>query len=375
MSNKTHILLVMGSFNIGGTEKHVLNLLSELRKLDYEISLVTFSNKGELKKEFKKLDIKFKNPFVTISFENFILKNFFNIFNFLFIFVKIFVFALKNKNSILHFFLPESYLIGGLAGTLANHKRMIMSRRSLNNYQNQKCDFIKFIEYKLHKKMSLILGNSEEVVRQLHEFENVPKQKLRLLYNGIDSNIFKKNKKTKPFFKTKHDKVFLTVLANLIPYKGHEDLLNSCMKLASKKWNLLIVGEDRKGFKRKLQKFVKFNKLTHKVKFLGYQSDIRPILEITDIGILPSHEEGFSNALLEYMSFSLPIIATNVGGNREVVIDGYNGIIVEPRNVNELTKGIDYLIKHKEKRKLFGKRSYKLVNSRFSLSKMVKKFK
>ena len=85
---------------------------------------------------------------------------------------------------------------------------------------------------------------------------------------------------------------------------------------------------DKQLFLR-LKNLVKTNKLEKKILFLGQVKNTTKILNNSDIGILTSNEEGFSNSLLEYYSHSLPVIATEVGGNSEIVRNSYNGFLIK----------------------------------------------
>ena len=163
----------------------------------------------------------------------------------------------------------------------------------------------------------------------------------------------------------------MTIVANLIPYKGHINLIEVCSLLTEKNWILLIVGEDRNNFLSILLKFIKKKNLDNQIKILGLRDDIDDILSISDIGVIASHEEGFSNAILEYMSFSLPVVATNVGGNPEAVIHEKNGFIVDPNNLIEFKNYLDLLIKDRTKRNTFGYQYLIHLKSYFSFKRMI----
>ena len=371
MRNRVQILYVIGSLGYGGTELHLLKLIKSLDKKYYEISLLVLAEEGQLKESFLKSKIKLILPLIKIKNKgNFIIK-FLKLINLLYSFFFIYKFALKNKGAFIHFFLPASYIVGALAGIFAGHKKMIMSRRSLNNYQNY---FFKFLEKKLHKKMYKIVGNSKKILAELTNEEGVSLEKLVLIYNGIKINNEKKIisfNKNKIFNFEKKNNVIMTIIANLIPYKGHMNLIKVCSLLTEKNWILLIVGEDRNNFSSKLLKFIKKKNLENQIKLLGLRDDINDILSISDIGVLASHEEGFSNAILEYMSFSLPVVATNVGGNPEAIIHEKNGFIVDPNNLIEFKNYLDLLIKDETKRNNFGYQSLIHLKSNFSFKRMI----
>ena len=117
-------------------------------------------------------------------------------------------------------------------------------------------------------------------------------------------------------------------------------------------WVLLCVGRDD-GIGMRLKK--KRYGIQNKVKFLGVRSDITDIYNLSDIALLNvSHQEGFSNAILEAMSMSLPLIVTDVGGNAEAVENNITGYVVEKQNIDALTHSLAKLISLKGQRTKMG---------------------
>jgi glycosyltransferase involved in cell wall biosynthesis len=204
----------------------------------------------------------------------------------------------------------------------------VMSRRSLNCYQeNHKV--LAWIERRLHRKMTAVLGNSRQVVRELLEVEDCPPDRVGLIYNGIDVPAFdaaRTGEGDRPL-------VLITV-ANLIPYKGHGDLLEALAGIAGdlpSGWKLLCVGRDD-GIGGRLTGQARSLGLESNIEFLGERHDVAALLAGADIGILCSHQEGFANSILEGMAAGLPMIVTDVGGNAEAVVHGTTGLVVPPRN-------------------------------------------
>ena len=113
--------------------------------------------------------------------------------------------------------------------------------------------------------------------------------------------------------------------------------------------------------------------LSEKVQFLGYQNNILEILRSMDIFILPSLWEGMPNAILEAMAAGLPVVATNVGGTPEVVVDGETGFLVPPRDPEALANAIKLLIDDPELRKKFGQAGRERVERHFTIQETVRK--
>ena len=125
-NKKIRISFFIGSLGLGGTEKQLLNLINSLDKKKFIIDLhILMNEKGELFKELNK-NIKVFLPRFRFKL---LLKNFLN-------FVVSYFRIRKTKPEIIHCFLPHAYLIGGFIGYFINHRNVIMSRRSLNFYQD-----------------------------------------------------------------------------------------------------------------------------------------------------------------------------------------------------------------------------------------------
>ena len=110
------------------------------------------------------------------------------------------------------------------------------------------------------------------------------------------------------------------------------------------------------------------------VNYLGSVNDVMPCLVESMCLILPSYREGIPISILEAESVGRPIITTNAPGCREVVIDKYNGFIVEIGNVDELVEKIIYYIENFDKAKSDGENSRKLVTEKYSVDKVNEQF-
>jgi glycosyltransferase involved in cell wall biosynthesis len=231
----------------------------------------------------------------------------------------------------------------------------------------------------LHKTMSAILGNSQSVVRQLYQLEQVPANRLGLIYNGIEAEKFEnRTSRTDTRKALGLDSAALTLitLGNLIPYKGHLDLIDALSIAAPtmpQDWRLFIVGRDD-GIGASLRATVAERGLAENIRFLGQRSDVANLLIACDIGLLCSHQEGFSNAILESMAAGLAMIVTDVGGNSEAVIDEECGIVVPAHDPAGLAQAILRIAANETLRKKFGVVGRARVVEEFSLGPCVDKY-
>ena len=321
------------------------------------------SDNAELEPEFIKNGIKVVKP-------KFIFKN--KIFKLVAASLNIIIDLLKDRTSITHFYLPEAYLIGMPLCKLFNPKGIrIMSRRSLNNYQLKHQNLAK-IEHRLHKFTDIVLTNSKAAIKQLSIEEGVAVKKIKLIHNGInipDINFIESKIK-------KSNKIFIefVIVANLIEYKGHTDLLKAfslIRKKIERPWKLHIIGNDSANIKKLLIKQAIDYAIFDNIVWHGKVEDPGSILAKVDIGILASHEEGFSNAVLEKMAYGLPMVVTDVGGNSEAVLDKVCGYVVPAKSPRRLADALLLLANNEKLRFSMGEEARKRAIDKFNIDKCV----
>lgn len=371
------IRIIIGTLAVGGCERHLSYVLPQLAQRGLDISVITLGGPNPLASIFKESGVTLYLGKTWYS-PNFIPNPFRKIFFLLINTTRLFFHFLKDRQATTHFFLPHAYILGGLVAILTKYPGpLVMSRRSMNHYQKQ-YPLLAKIEHFLHKKMSCVLGNSQKVCDQLLE-EGVPKKNLSLIYNGINTDAFMPpvdTKKMRASLDISEDTLVFTMLANLIPYKGHRDLIEAFASIKGRlnyPWKLILIGRDD-GIQHELEQLIKHHDMDSHILFLGARNDTIPLLKMSDIFILSSHEEGFSNSILEAMGAGLPVIATDVGGNKEAVIDGETGIIVPPQNPQILGEAILKMATHKSLRETMGKAGKSRLEKEFSLNACVNRY-
>jgi glycosyltransferase involved in cell wall biosynthesis len=244
---------------------------------------------------------------------------------------------------LVHFFLPEAYLVGSAVAMLVGHRRCIMSRRSLAHYQRAR-PLLAWLEQLMHRRMLAVLGNSRAVVDELVAETRDP-GKVGLIHNGVAipaavSDDMRMHARS--LLGLDEAAFVIVVVANLILYKGHADLISALAGIAPqlpKPWHLLLVGRDE-GMGGGLREQAASCRIADRITFLGERNDVEVILRTADIVLLASHQEGFSNALLEAMAQGLPVIATAVGGNCDAIEDGSSGRLVPAQDPARLGEAI-----------------------------------
>jgi len=207
-------------------------------------------------------------------------------------------------------------------------------------------------------------------------FKIGPADRFVRIYSGIDVDPQMKRPQLIEHLKKQwvlEDKNFIFgCIGRLDPIKGTTYLIDAMMQVAKKhpKTQLLLVGD---GSQRdKLQKQCLAQGLQGHVKFTGFQKDPSPYLEIMDVFVLASLNEGMGRVILEAMSYGKPVIATRVGGIPELVEDGKNGLLVEPANSDALSTAMITLIENRELLDDMSKQARIKVGAQFDLKNMVK---
>lgn len=112
----------------------------------------------------------------------------------------------------------------------------------------------------------------------------------------------------------------------------------------------------------------------NKIRFLGRQQNIESIMNICDIGVLATYTEGIANSIMEFMALGKPVIATDCGGNRELIKDGETGVLVKPKSHEELASKIEYLLDNNKLALSMGENGKERIKQEFSMEKMVDSF-
>ena len=360
----------------GGAKRHLLQVLPELQTLGYQPTVYTLSYKGQLAPALEQAGVAVLEPWFASSLQA--LPGIFRKPALMLISaLTLCVLLLRLRPPLIHFFLPHAYLLGGMCSLVAGRCVRVMSRRSLNTYQ-RKHSFLARVERWLHPRMNAILGNSKAVVRQL-KLEGVSPDRLGLLYNGIDLSQFD-HLPTRAAVRLSlgvSDRALLLVcVANLIPYKGHADLLHALGEIRKDMpvdWAIAMVGRDG-GIGSELRQLASALGIAQHVLWLGERSDAVAIYAAAEMGVLSSHEEGFSNSVLEGMAAGVAMVVTDVGGNGEAVLDGQCGRVVPSRDPQALGGAILALAKDEAARQCLARAAQQRVLEQFSLQACVEQY-
>ncbi len=167
------------------------------------------------------------------------------------------------------------------------------------------------------------------------------------------------------------DAQLLGMACRLVEQKGIPYALEAMRRIRSDfpRAHLVIAGDGEQA--SELRRLASRLGIADRVHWLGWRADAADLMAALDVFLLPSLREGFGLVLLEAMSRRLPIVASHVGAIPEIVIDGETGILVEPRNVDELAKAMTRLLNDRALRKYMGLLGAARLEEHFSVERMV----
>jgi glycosyltransferase involved in cell wall biosynthesis len=158
----------------------------------------------------------------------------------------------------------------------------------------------------------------------------------------------------------------VTIVANLRPVKDHATFLRAARLVAERfpQSSFMLAGDGE--LEPRLREMASALGIGDRVRFIGRCDDVPGLLNRSNVCVLSSASEGFSNAVLEYMAAGRPVVATRVGGVEEAVSDGYNGFLVDPGDYIQMAERIALLLERPGGAREMGSRSRDIVASKFS---------
>lgn len=342
----------------GGIEKRLLKLLPMLKEKGVDIEVACIREWGSLAPQLAAAGVKVHLiPFRTRLDPRSLFK--------LGRFIK------GNKFNIVHSHMYGSNVPATIAAHFAGVPVIISQVHNIDTWQGWRQ---LWQDRWLNRWRQAVVAVSEQVRHELLYKLKVPAEKCSLIYNGIDVEEFERIHESKQELRAeiglKAEDVVITTAARLVPQKNHQGIIEAAKQLVADFPNLtfLLVGTGK--LRPQLEEEIGRLKISRYISFLGHREDMPRILKASDIFLLPSFKEGFSNAILEAMAAGLPVVASKVGGNPEAVQETQTGFLVSPQNATELVAKLRQLISNIELRRRMGEKARERVRL-FSLEKMM----
>jgi glycosyltransferase involved in cell wall biosynthesis len=223
-----------------------------------------------------------------------------------------------------------------------------------------------------------VVAVSQDARRQLEIHNRIRPDKVRVIVNAIDLSRYRAPSRPPADFRGEWgvpiEAPLCGIVGRLSPEKDHRTLLAAfdILRRTGSNAHLVIVGGG--PLEGELRSLSLTLGLEGRVHFTGFRSDVAELLPSLDLFVLSSTEEGVSLTLIEAMAAGLPIVATRVGGNPEVVVEGQTGLLVEPGQPGALAAAIGGLLGDPEERARMGRRGLEVASRSFEIERLIDEY-
>jgi glycosyltransferase involved in cell wall biosynthesis len=272
----------------------------------------------------------------------------------------------RGRFDIVHSYLFHAEIVGTPAARLAGIRRAIVSRRALYPWRRPSGPVYFGLETATNALASELIANSFTVLRDAERTERLLPRTRTVIYNGVDPRHYALASPAPV------GPLRIVTVGALAPRKGQEYALQALRHVRDAGVDarlVLVGGGSDEGL---LRRIATEQEVEAEVEFAGPQADPRSFLVEADVFLLPSRQEGFSNALLEAMATGLPVVATDVGGNSEALIDGEGGAIVPPFDPVALAGALLRLARYRDQLAGMGRANRRRIEEVFSLDASVR---
>ncbi len=351
------VLHIVLSLEPGGLEKMTILLARSLQGKGVQTVLATLSHEGALQKEAEEQGVWVANFPKKDGFDFRVVW-------------RLAGFIRKNRFDVVHTHNLAPLLYGTPAGRLAGcatvntrHGRAGLIAPSLVWGMTQK-----------------VITVSEDAKRQLLKNNRIRESKVEVIYNAIDTGRFANSPQTdarqsyRRLFNWKDDEYVFGMIARLSPEKDHETLIRAFRNVAGECpcARLAIVGSG--PLLNDLESMARDSGVRDRIDFMGYRREIPFLLSAMDCVVLSTKQEGVSITLLEAMAAARPVIATKVGGNPEVIVDGETGLLTPAGDHEALAESMINVMRNPDYASGLGHAARQRARRMFHLDQMAEKY-
>lgn len=323
--HRLRVTLVISQLGTGGAEKQLVLLARGLRKRQVDVDVVALYAGGPRLAELAEAGVPVlvlgmsrppQRPLATAAGVARLLLHF-----------------RRRRPHIVHAFLIDAYVLAAPLARLAGVQAFVAGRRAMSDYKAGR-NVVRRLEATTARYVDLVVANSQAVAVDVIAHEHLDPASVTVIHNALSSP--PRVRALRPAT----DPPTVLCVANFWAYKGHDDLLAATALLCRRgvAVRLLLVGDGpgRDAIERKVAD------QGLPVELLGSRPDVDRLLEESDVFVLPSHTEGMSNALMEAVAAGVPVVATDVGGNGEVV--GRAGLLCPPHQPGALAAELERVL-------------------------------
>jgi L-malate glycosyltransferase len=363
-ASRRKVFYLLDSLNIGGTETQAVELALRLPPERYQVTMGCLRAEGPLLE-------KLKNSGVQV--EQFHPRGGLDSPAGLYQVGRLAAYLRREKYDIVHTHDLWSNLMGVTAARLAGVPAIVSSRRDLAHfdwYQGKRRNWLRRIQ----NLSSVVLANATPIRDALITEDGFAPEKLRVIHNGVDTARFQHGRRDRArLFPDVGDAKLAVLVGNMhSDVKGHPWVIGAGPTVLRDfpEMRFVFVGDGacRGSFEKQVSELG----LGRNFIFLGRRADIPDVLASCDFALLPSRAEGLPNAVLEYMAAGLPTIASNVGGNAELVKDGVTGLLVPAEDSAALSAALLRLLRDPEFCRRISENGQRLAIENFSFERLIR---
>ena len=357
--DRCHVMHVYSRLDVGGIELILMRLLPRLNTGRYRVSLCLIKRAGDLAGELRGLGVPVHVVPIRGRFRP----------GSMFALARLFR---RERVSIVHAHVREANTSAAVAARLARVPVVIGTVHSLDTIRGRR----RILQDRVVDLFRDAMVTVSDAVRDDYcRSVGISPAKCVTIYHGIDLDEFASGGPSREEVRASLglplDARVVIMVARLVPEKAHETLIEAAPRIAAEVPSLrfLIVGEGSRL--EELRGLVRDRGAAELFHFLGKRRDIRDLYRAADVSCLTSSREGFSIAVVESLASGLPVVATDVGGNREAIGDGVSGYVVPPADAGAVAHRLASLL-HDDALRARMSEAARLRARRFSLQETVR---
>lgn len=350
---KIKVLHCIETISSGGVEVLRLGFARHYDKEHFDLRIVCTNAKGPIKKALEDEGIQiiqigsFKSPFEFSKYK------------------KVLGVIKQFSPQIIHGAVFEGMCMASICGFLGHVPIIILEETSDPQKRSSKAIWL---QRQLAKLSDVVIGISPSVVQYLTLKAKIPSSKVYLLNNGVDNNILiskGSNLQSEDIRLKASDYVLGSVGRVHDNIKRFSDILRAIKILNNPKIKFILIGDGPDLFK--LKELARELNVEKQFISLGFKEDTSTYYQLMDCFCIPSAQEGFGLVAVEAMFHRLPVIATAVGGLKDVVKNELTGILVPPSDPQSLANAVNYLLNNPKNSQRMGKEGFLRATNLFGI--------
>lgn len=357
--SKPNVLQLGHGFIEGGSERQMIQMVSLLRDSgEFEVHVAALRGGGVLRSEIERLQIPVIDFPLTSFYNSSMVQQ-----------TRRFVSYIKQHQiRIVHSHDFYSNIFGMTGAALAGVRGRVASKRETTGTRSLAQ---RTAERGAFKLAHAVVANAGAVKEHLIGL-GVPSGKIEIIYNGLDMTRFRLNGDAREALQrlnleTLRGRPVISMVANFEHrIKDHPMLLRAAQRVKSEVPEAVFVIAGEGELKAESEKLADDLGLGDSCLFIGRCASVPDLLSVSDVCVLSSQAEGFSNSILEYMAAGCAVVATNVGGASEAIVEGETGHLVNAGDDHAMAERLISLLRDPEKRRAMGLNGRRRIEQCFS---------